>query len=119
MTQQIGLPKFSHETVAVVRGMSVRGDRQADIAHWHGISQATVNRIVTGKARAYRGIEPRLSGLPPPGPYDLVARDELAQVRAAQQARDQIIAELRMLLDRYTRGEADAETSGVRSRTGA
>ena len=67
---------------ARIKRMALRGDRQHDVASYHGVDSGRVSEVIRG--RKYRDVQPMpLYDLPPPGPYILLARATSEQLRAA------------------------------------
>lgn len=89
---------------STIKGMLNRKDRIQDIAYFFGKSPATIHAIKKDKRVEYWGEEE----LPPPGPYQLVAKEGLAkieakaarvdQAEAALAAADEIVKQLNDLL---------------------
>lgn len=68
--------------VARILGMHARGDRQHDIAAYHGVDSARVSEVVKG--RKFDGVSPMPSAaLPSPGPYVVLDRAMTDELRAA------------------------------------
>jgi hypothetical protein len=66
--------------------MHARGDRQHDIAAYHGVDSARVSEIVKG--HKFRGVVPMPGDrLPPPGPYIVLDRATPEQLRRALESR--------------------------------
>lgn len=101
--------------VAQIKGMYLRKDRQIDIAQWHNIAVAQVHRIIHGYRKEARRIEPAPPHqLPPPGPYQVVTKDDYERISAAavmpSKQLDELLAEFREL-----RGQFDELTGKVQA----
>lgn len=83
--QKKGYP--THSTVAIIKGMVARGDRQMDVAVFHGLNQARINELVNGTGawgKAFKHIvaaEPET--LPESGPYAVVGKVGYDKLRVA------------------------------------
>lgn len=94
------ITEITEATAALIKGMVARGDRQMDVAIYHGINQGRVNEIVHGRrgGARFRHVPPSpLDQLPEPGPYTIVARVTHDRNVVASA----IVAELELLLKRY------------------
>ena len=98
------------------RGMLARKDGIQNIAYWFGRSPATIHGIKK-KGIPYQG----LAELPPPGPYALVARQELTVIveKAAKfdeiAAQGFVVRELERILQEYKELVARKQRATVRS----
>lgn len=109
--------KLTEETRRVIRGMLARGDRIQDVAYFFAVSPATVHAIK--KKGGGRGFEE----LPPPGPYQLVAKEGLAvierkaaaydEAQAKLAAQNELINELEQLLERHRSRRDELATYSV------
>ena len=97
-----GQPALPEATVAAIKAMAARGDRQVDIALYWSVSPATVNALKRNKVAAYRSVLPAdQSSLPAPGPYTIVPVAVHDDALVAMLARDKLVAELRTILAKY------------------
>lgn len=95
-------PKLPADSVAKIKGMLARGDRQADIALWFSVSASTVSSIKFNRIPAYRGIARCPDNdLPPQGPYAIVSQRVHDVALSARAARDMLVAELQTLIGKY------------------
>lgn len=97
----------------VIKGMHQRGDRQMDIAVYHGLNQARVNEIINGTGRwgrHFRGVTiPPPHMLPEPGPYEVVGQRGYMKLKAAAavplELLETILADLKEIKERVARNE--------------
>lgn len=109
-----GQPTLPRHTVAQIRGMARRGDRQTDIAQWFRLSPSTVNRIKLRRVPAYSDVAPAdPADLPPPGPYIVVAQAVHDEALSARRAKELLVAELQQIIARHTQGNTPDDTLTV------
>lgn len=87
---------LSDEDVAVILGMLRRGDRQMDVAVYHGVNQGRVNELAkmsTSWARKWRHVRPS-DTLPDAGPYIVVGSSGYERLREAAAVPMQLLSTL-------------------------
>lgn len=90
-------PALPRDTVAKIKGMGLRRDKQMHIAIWFGLNQARVNEIIngTGGGTRYKAIPAAPpEELPPPGPYTVMPSAQADAYR-------EVIRELHLLIETY------------------
>lgn len=105
MQQATTKRELTASTVAAIKGMVARGDRQWDVGVLYNMNSARINEIVHGKASGKRWVHVQpapADKLPPPGPYVVVAQVHMDSVAAKALAHAAIVNELQALVLKFS-----------------